>query len=511
MVYFLNHGYRLAGRIKPPLNRNMRPPLTWLRNLSLCCLGLTGTGVAGQEAATAPTRPNIIFIMTDDQGWGDVGFNGHPVLQTPHLDQLAREGIKLDRFYAAAPVCSPTRASSITGRHPSRYRIDWAYGGPLPASEVTTATLLREAGYRTALLGKWHLGQLSRTLPQGRRHTPEPARYAPPWERGFDVVFATEGSVPTFNPYYYIDPRGPAQPILEQAAETLGTAHRWPQNYWTGPGRFVDEPLTGDDSALIMDRALEFIRDSREQPFFACIWFHTPHSPIAAGEAWRALYPDRSLAEQHWWGSLSAMDAQVGRLRAELERLGIAEDTILFFCSDNGPSYVHPLGSTGPFRGRKGSLEEGGIRVPALVSWPGGLSGGRVVSEPLSTSDLLPTFLRWAKVAAPLAVHWDGEDVTALLAAERSARERPIFFHSPLRNPNDPWPRPEGFQAAVQWRDFKLLSLDAGATWALYNLEADPGEEIDLSEEAAEVVTTLRTQYDQWRESCLESRASYDR
>ena len=449
--------------------------------------------------------------MTDDQGWGDVGFNGHPRLRTPHLDRLAREGVRLDRFYAAAPVCSPTRASSLTGRHPSRYHIDWAYGGPLPVEEATLATLLREGGYRTAFFGKWHLGQLSRTLPQGRRHTPHPDRYAPPWERGFEVVFATEGSVPTYNPYYYIDPRGPAQPILEQAAETLGTAHRWPQNYWTGPGRFVDEALTGDDSALIMDQALDFMLKGQDTPFFACIWFHTPHTPIVAGADWRALYPGSTLAEQHWWGALSAMDAQIGRLREKLESWGMADDTIIVFCSDNGPSYVHPLGSAGPFRGRKGSLEEGGIRVPALVYWPAGPPGGRVVSDPLSTSDLLPTMLRWADVATPLGAHWDGEDLTGLLTGEVSSRDRPIFFHSPLRNPDDPWPRAEGFQAAVQWRDFKLLTLDSGATWALYNLVTDPGEQVDLSAEAIDVVAALRAQFESWRESCLESRAHYDR
>jgi arylsulfatase A-like enzyme len=464
-------------------------------------------GVAGLDAVTAPTRPNIIFIMTDDQGWGDVGFNGHPILRTPHLDSLAREGVRLDRFYAAAPVCSPTRASSLTGRHPSRYRIDWAYGGPLPAEETTVATLLRDNGYRTALLGKWHLGQLSRTLPQGRRHTPDPDRYAPPWERGFEVVFATEGSVPTFNPYYYIDPRLPAQPILEQTAESLGSAHRWPQNYWTGSGRFIDEPLTGDDSEIIMDRALEFIRESREQPFFACIWFHTPHTPIASSEVWRALYPDRSMAEQHWLGSLSAMDAQVGRLRAELISLGVAEDTIIFFCSDNGPSYVHSLGSAGPFNGRKGSLQEGGIRVPALVYGPAGLRGGRVIRQPLSTSDLTPTFLHWAGMTPPADLELDGENVALVLAGHAPDRIQPIYFHSPLRNPHDPWPQVEGYQAAVQWRQFKLLTLDSGSTWSLFNLDTDPSEESDLSASYPDIVGELLSKYGLWRESCLESRA----
>ena len=148
--------------------------------------------------------------------------------------------------------------------------------------------------------------------------------------------------------------------------------------------------------------------------------------------------------------------------------------------------------------------------MPALVYWPAGWPGGRIVSEPLSTSDLLPTFLRWAGVPHPADLSCDGEDVAAVLAGQANGRVRPIFFHSPLRNLNDPWPRPEGFQAAVQWRDFKLLSLDAGSTWSLYDLNSDPGEETDLAERAPSVVEALVAQFWPWRESCLASRAVHE-
>jgi arylsulfatase A-like enzyme len=464
----------------------------------------------GAENARPLARPNFILVMADDQGWGDVGFNGHPVLKTPQFDAMARAGVRLERFYAAAPVCSPTRGSCLTGRHPSRYGINWASEGKMPAGEMTLAEALRDAGYATGHFGKWHLGQLSRTLRQGRKNQLEAARYAPPWEHGFATCFTTEGNVPTFNPYFYTNTAERVESILQQDAETVGTAHRWAENYWTGPGRFVDEPLEGDDSQLIMDRALEFIRGAADRPFFACIWFHTPHTPVAAGRESRRLYGDLPVEQQHFYGSISAMDAQVGRLRSELRRLDRADDTVVFFCSDNGPSYVHPHGSAGDFRGRKASLLEGGIRVPALVEWPRGFSGGRVVRAPLSTSDYYPTIvaLAGARVARQPAL--DGRDVRALLAGTEERRGAPIFFHSPLKNENDPWARADAHQAAVQTDRHKLLTLDSGRTWALYDMLEDPKEEKDLAAGQAALVGELRARWEQWRTSCLASAKGAD-
>ncbi len=283
--------------------------------------------LAGAEAPAA--KPNFILVMSDDQGWGDVGYNGHPLLKTPHLDEMAREGVRLDRFYAAAPVCSPTRGSCMTGRHPSRYGLNWASEGRLPTAEVTLAEALRDVGYKTGHFGKWHLGQLSRTLTQGRRNKASAAMYSPPWENGFTTCFSTSESVPTFNPYFYSSAAERYDLILQQDAETVGTEHRWSENYWTGPGQFVDEVLQGDDSKLLVDRALEFIGTSKGTPFFACIWFHTPHAPVVAGKEWRALYANLSRDQQHYFGSISAMDAQVGRLRRELRRMKIGSPGFL--------------------------------------------------------------------------------------------------------------------------------------------------------------------------------------
>jgi arylsulfatase A-like enzyme len=453
---------------------------------------------------TAPlcAAPNFILMMADDQGWGDVGYNGHPVLRTPHLDAMAREGVRLDRFYAAAPVCSPTRGSCLTGRHPSRYGIDWAAEGRMPAEEVTLAEALREAGYRTGHFGKWHLGQLSRTLTQGRKNKVDAAKYSPPWDNGFDTCFSTEASVPTFNPYHYTNTAAKVESILRQDAETVGRDHRWPESYWTGPGRIVDEPLEGDDSALIMDRALEFIRGAGGKPFFACVWFHAPHTPVAAGRGDRRAYAALEVEKQHFLGSISALDAQVGRLRAELRRLGLAEDTVVFYCSDNGPSYIHPHGSAGPFRGLKGSLLEGGIRVPALVEWPRGLHGGRVVSAPLNTSDFYPTLLALAGAKVRRQPVLDGADVLPLLSGAKTERGAPIFFHAPLKNEDDPWAKKGTYQAAVQTDRRKLITVDSGASWALYDVTTDAREEHDLAARFPDEVRDLRGRLEAWRRGC---------
>ena len=257
--------------------------------------------VAGSQP---PVRPNVILCMTDDQGWGDVGYNGHPVLRTPHLDQMAREGIRFDRFYAGAPVCSPTRGSCLTGRHPYRYGIPFANVGHLKREEITLADALKTQGYVTGHFGKWHLGTLTTKIKDGNRGGPDhPEEYAPPWDNGFDQCYTTESKVPT---YWH-----------EGVYETFGT------HYWTGPDDMVpaDEVL-GDDSALMMDQALPFIREAvaAEQPFFTVIWFHTPHLPVVSAPPFTDGYTEHA----DYYGCITAMDEQVGRLRHALSELGVS-------------------------------------------------------------------------------------------------------------------------------------------------------------------------------------------
>jgi arylsulfatase A-like enzyme len=437
------------------------------------------------------TRPNIIMVMADDQGWGDVGYNGNPIAQTPFLDAFSSEGVRLDRFYAAAPVCSPTRASCLTGRHPFRVGVPWAGDGFVSRDEQTIAEVLKDAGYATGHFGKWHVGELSRTVNQSyfEGDLARPEAYSPPWLNGFDASFATESMMPTYNPYYYLggDYGTDDYRHLQTEPTALGQREggfRWRDHYWTEDGQMVDEWLEGDDSEIIMDRALKWIDGEFAVggPFYAQIWFHAVHTPLVAGDEDRALYSDLSMEEQHWYGTLTAMDRQIGRLRAHLERIGITDNTILWFCSDNGPSYIHDFNSAGPFRGKKAELLEGGVRVPAIVSWPEGFEGGRIIDQPMTTSDFYPTLLEAAGVRQPEGQkELDGVSVLPILTGDRAVRLSPIGFVSPQRGVKydaDPTTR----QYAWHEGRFKLYGV-GGDEWELYDLEEDPGETTDLSED----------------------------
>ena len=464
------------------------------------------------------SHPNIILVMADDLGYGDVAYNGNPTLRTPHLDALAREGVRFDRFYAGAPVCSPTRGSCVTGRHPYRYGILWAGEYPLPAGEVTLAQALKTAGYATAHFGKWHMGSLSRTVKQSEFPGPvDPGNYSPPWERGFDECFSTASMMPTYNPYYHVGGAYGTDDYRYVQSEPVARGqrsggHRWRDYYWTGPGEFVDEWLEGDDAEIIMDRALDFVerQAAAAVPFLSLIWFHTPHTPVVAGNDDRALYAEQPLEGQHWFGAITAMDRQIGRLRAELARLGIADNTILWFCSDNGPSYIHNWNSAGPLRGGKATLWEGGIRVPAILEWPAALPEPRVVDAPICTSDFYPTLLDAAGVRVSHQPPLDGIDVMSLLAGERQERSGPIAFQSLNKRADKPAFEGETMQYALVGNQFKLLSIDDAQTWQLYDLSGDVGEANDVAAENPEIVATMREHLDSWLASCARSARGED-
>ena len=347
--------------------------------LHLLSLAALGVAISAQALPNArgSTRPNIILVMADDLGWGDLGCFGHPDLKTPYLDALASAGLRFTRFHAAAPVCSPTRASCLTGRHPYRAGIRNANSGHLGANEVTLQGLLGQAGYRTGHFGKWHLGTLTKTLKESNRGGPRGvAHYAPPWQRGFEVCFSTEAKVPTFDPMK-----------TPKSGKPYGTY------YWNQQGERITENLEGDDSRIIMDRVLPFVRDSvdKKDPFFAVVWFHAPHLPVVASDADRKPYAQFNELTQHYYGCITALDREVGRLQKTLDELGVRDNTIVWFCSDNGPEGKKGKapGSAGPLRGRKRSLFEGGTRVPGILSWPNKLPKGHVVDTLACTSDFM--------------------------------------------------------------------------------------------------------------------------
>ncbi|MCB1131402.1 MAG: sulfatase-like hydrolase/transferase, partial [Verrucomicrobiae bacterium] len=355
-----------------------------------------------------PRKPNVILIMADDLGWGDTGYNGNKVIRTPHLDEMAAQGLRMDRFYSASAVCSPTRASCLTGRNPYRTGVFSANVGILRPEEITLPEILRQHGYATGHFGKWHLGTLTAERKDANRGKPGNTReFNPPRKHGYDACFVTESKVPTWDPM-----RVPAKfrkgeslkmgwEPLEPGRESVAYGTR----YWDIDGEPVSDNLAGDDSRVIMDRVLPFIDRAKEaeKSFLAVVWFHAPHLPCVAGPEYQKLYKDHPLETRNYAGCITALDEQVGRLRKHLAKLGIADDTMIWFCSDNGPEGKANgrNGSAGTFRGRKRDLLEGGIRVPGLLVWPAKIREGRATSVPCVTSDYLPTVLDAADIPYP--------------------------------------------------------------------------------------------------------------
>lgn len=454
--------------------------------------------------------PNIILVMADDLGWGDVAYNGNPVVKTPNLDKMAKESVRLDRFYAAGPVCSPTRASCLTGRHPYRVKIPWAGDGFIHYNEITIAEALKQKGYATGHFGKWHVGGMSKTIKQSYFPGP-PTTYSPPWENGFDASFSTESMMPTFNPYYHVggaygeeDYRHVQNEPIEHGQRSKGA--QWRDFYWTGKGQIVDEWQNGDDAKIVMDKALEFIRDhtNKNQQFLSVIWFHNVHTPVVAGEKHRSLYAGLSMEEQHWYGAVTAMDDQIGRLRFELKTLGVSNNTIVWFCSDNGPSYIHDYNSAGPFKGKKAELNEGGICVPAIVEWPAKFSKPSVISTPISTSDFYPTLLNICDIEIENQPHVDGEDVIQILNGELTRRQKSIGFRSPLPNRLKKQEVDDEEQFAFVDNRYKLLSMDNGESYQLFDIIYHKGEKVDLSNEFPEIKEQMLKELAAWSNSLFE-------
>ncbi len=369
--------------------------------------------------------------------------------------------------------------------------------------EHTLAELLKENGYRTGHFGKWHLGTLTKTERDANRGGKKGAKnFSPPWINGFDTCFSTESKVPTWDPL--LVPKTPTpgnkgtwwNPVADEAdAVPYGT------RYWNEKGEPVTENTRGDDSRVLMDRAVPFIRDSASEkaPFFAVIWFHAPHLPVVAGPEYAALYQD--IADPYarsYYGCITALDEQVGRLRAELRELGVADNTMLWFCSDNGPEGKEGQapGSAGDFRGRKRSLYEGGVRVPALVEWPGIAPVGQTLDFPAATTDYLPTILATLGIPYPDKRPRDGIDLTPALTGAITTRPRMMGFQS------------AGVRSLVDQR-FKLIG-SGKKDFELYDLLADPGETTDLAPREKSIVAQMTEKLENWTASCKASDTGQD-
>jgi arylsulfatase A-like enzyme len=414
-------------------------------------------------------RPNIILMMADDLGYGDTGFNGNSLIQTPHLDRMADAGAKLTHFYAGGPVCSPTRGTCLTGRHYFRYGIWSANVGHLPKEEITLARMLKQQGYTTGHFGKWHLGTLSPThSPKGPKRRPA-ENFAPPWERDYDRSFVVESSVSTW------DPGSDKNPFYDDGVPLAGS----------------DDSLLGGSARVVVDRVIPFMEAAvrGETPFLAVVWFNAPHEPIKAGPDYLARYEGHGEAA-HYYGCITEMDEQIGRIREALREWDVAENTLVFFCSDNGPEGKEPegrkAGQTGGLRGRKRSLYDGGVRVPALVEWPGHIEPGSVIRTPFSTLDYFPTVAQLTGFEMPDDRPIDGQDILPILTGATDQREKAI----PFRSKGTATIVKDGYKLVLPKAELYDLSQD----WAeQHNIAAAHSDRVsDMSRELLEYLESMR-------------------
>lgn len=475
----------------------------------------------------AAERPNIILCMGDDHGWDETAYNGHPHLKTPVLDEMAASGLRFDHFYSASPVCSPTRGSVVTGRHPNRYGT-FAPNWSIRPEEIGIAEILGKSGYACGHFGKWHLGPVKAESPTN------------PGAFGFHEWLSHDN-------FFEMNPH------LSRNG---------------GP----PERFQGESSKILVDATIRFIGrvKERQQPFFAVVWFGSPHEPYSGLEEDLALYDDlpekyrdrfvtvtsmesglqveRPLHEvlQERYAEITAMDRAIGRLRTYLSDEGLQRNTLLWYCGDNG---VPPSGAvTTPFRGQKGQVYEGGIRVPGILEWPARIPKPRVTDVNAVTSDLLPTICDLLGLPLPMKP-LDGISLKPLIDGEMPLRPSPICFWNfdtrqeqkgepyiapelqegttPLvkkmdgrltrdfRNFHHPRVKDSDFAGprAILDNRYKLVVTERRGSESireLFDLKEDPAEKHNLIEAEEGIAAELETQLRRWQESVLNSLTGVD-
>jgi arylsulfatase A-like enzyme len=421
-------------------------------------------------------KPNIIFILADDLGWGDLGVYGHPAIKTPNLDRLAKQGTLFTQFYVNGPVCSPSRTAFMTGHYPARHKVHGHFAGDeinqqrgmpnwLDPKVPFLARMLKDAGYATAHFGKWHLG--------AGKDAPSPSAY------GFDVSKTTNSHGPT-----------------------------WDEK---------DRTFRAKSSAAITDESIKFIEANKGRPFYLNYWSLVPHATLNPTEEqmkpYRKYGPEDAGhrgATEIFYASVTDLDTQVGRLLSKLDEWKLSGNTIILFSSDNGPEEItvrnashSGVGSPGPFRGRKRSLYEGGVRLPFLVRWPGHVPAGKVNDTSVVTAvDFVPTLTRMAGVALPMGYERDGEDVGDILLGSSRPRVRPITWewrfaiagHTLNKSP----------MLAIREGDYKLLLNPDGSRVELYDIPHDPSELQNLAAQRGDLVKSMSEKVLAWQKTLPE-------
>jgi len=442
-------------------------------------------GSALSYGADDSRRPNIVFLLADDMGQGDLGCYGNTLFETPNIDRLRAEGMKFLNAYSACSVCSPSRAAILTGRYPGRLHLtDWIPGHKKPfaklsvpdwqmfmdSNQTTLAGALKQNGYSTFFIGKWHL------MPENNPalmpdHTPE--------KHGFDVNIAGRE---------WGQPKGPGKyffPWGDLPGLTGGN-----------PGDFLDDRLT-DEALKILDR-------SGDKPFLLYMAYYLVHGPFMCKPEYEQKYLGKANADPETWnqqygkkeigakyaGMVQTMDESVGRLMKKLRERGLDKNTIVIFTSDNGGLF---RGSAAGLRGKKGTAYEGGTRVPAIIRWPGKIAPGALCNEPVIGMDYFPTLLESAGLKAMPQQHCDGKSLLPLLTQTGGVVPRDFFWHYPhYHDSTTPY-------SSVRSGDWKLVEYLEDGKLELYDLKKDPAESHNCASESPEKATLLRSKLESWR------------
>ncbi len=440
------------------------------------------TTVRSSPGQTGQSRPNIVLILADDLGYGDLACYGSAKNLTPHIDGLAREGVRFTDFHSASAVCTPTRASILTGRYPARFGVTRAFRDTkeecLPPGVITLPKLLKQAGYATAHVGKWHLGGLHKSDVADRASGPPG-----PLEHGFDHYLAMNEEP---------EPRG-------RLVRTRGI-YRQGGQYLLRDDRVV--PPSNDHLTEIEITEAENLIETfhkQRQPFFLNVWFDAPHEPYEpTPDQYLKLHEGKATGDDLLYRSMvTHLDTAVGRIVAKLRQLGIADNTLIVFTSDNGATAP---GSNAPLRGGKGTLFEGGIRVPMIIVWPGRTRAGSISSEFAVSVDLLPTLCEAAGVKLPKDFHPDGQSLLSHLRTGRkvAAREPAFWLMNEYPNFQNRHGEREPYATeAVRWGRWKLMARN-GQPLALYYLENDLGERRNVLEQEKRIGDELARELRAW-------------
>ena len=441
---------------------------------------LSGCVTSDAPLTAKADKPNILYIMIDDLGWMDLACQGATEYHTPNIDRLARQGMRFTDAYAAAPVCSPTRAAAMTGLAPARLRITthipdrWSFYngktlGPgksvnhLEPEYTTIAERLKKAGYGTAFIGKWHMA--------GTRWSDENRIYLPQ-NQGFDINIGGNnqggpgGNGSFFDPYTLPNLKG------------------------RKPGQYMPDRLA--------EEAVDFMKKQKAagKPFFVCLWNYTVHWPVEAPDyLYKKYAAGKPNLHQKFQAMVEGMDIAVGKVLSEMDAMGITDETLVVFTSDNGP-FIGDNGeitSAKPLKDAKGYLSEGGIRVPLIIRWPGKVKPGKLCSEPVVTMDFVPTFLDAVGVDYR-AGEFDGETLLPLLKQSGKPARDAVYFHFP----HYAFHRGNRMGSVIRSGDYKLIKFHKTGDIELYNLAADLGETKNLAKALPKVASRLSAQLDNW-------------